>query len=586
MSLASESKSVREGDVVAERFRLEAVAGVGGMATVYRALDGVTGQTVAVKVLTAQSAHERELFSRESLILAGLQHPGIVRYLAHGRTRSGEAFLAMEWLEGESLGDRLRRAGLTIGETVELLSRVTDALASAHARGVVHRDLKPSNLFLPAKSLERVKVLDFGIARGGDGFDVVASTFTHGPGDPTRTGMILGTPGYMAPEQARGDRGIGPQADVFSLGCLLFECLTGRPPFTGDRPMAVLAKILLEEAPRVSDLRPEVPPALDALVASMLAKDPKQRPADASAVRQALGGIVITDTAPAPTHHQTAALTTVEQRLLCVILAARAPGDTGEGNDALLTRLREAIAPHGGRLDRLGGDALVWSLSGKGVASDQAAQAARCALALRELLPDWPMALATGRGVVSEQGSMGEVIDRAARTLGSDGARRGQRRAIRIDAVTAGLLATSFEISGDSSAPELRGSREVSEPPRTLLGKPTPCVGRDRELASLVALFDECVAESAPRGVLVTAPAGAGKSRLRHELLRRLGERDEPMQVWIGRGDPMRVGSPFGLLAPALRRALGILDGEPQPLREQKLRAGELAASRARTRCG
>src|SRR5262249_49662727 len=160
-----------------------------------------------------------------------LRHAGIVRYVAHGETPDGELFLAMEWLEGEDLASRLRRMPLTTDETVALGKRVAEALAIAHARGVVHRDLKPSNLFLVDNDVERVTILDFGIARLCDAARV------------TQTGAVLGTPGYMAPEQARGNDEIDPRADVFALGCVLFECLTGSPAFPGDHFMAILAKI-------------------------------------------------------------------------------------------------------------------------------------------------------------------------------------------------------------------------------------------------------------------------------------------------------------------------------------------------------
>jgi serine/threonine protein kinase len=188
-------------------------------------------------------------------VLAELVHPGIVRYVAHGLSPSCPPFLAMEWLEGEDLSARLRRGPMTVEETVTLGVQVAEALSFLHARGVVHRDLKPSNLFLIEQDLERVKVLDFGIARFADATQV------------TKTGALLGTPGYMAPEQARSGQDVDARADIFALGCVLFKCLTGTPAFTGHQFMSILAKVLFEDAPRVWTLRPDVPPALDALIA-------------------------------------------------------------------------------------------------------------------------------------------------------------------------------------------------------------------------------------------------------------------------------------------------------------------------------
>src|SRR5262249_26016395 len=161
---------------------------------------------------------------------------------------------------------RLARGTLSIEDTVTLITRAAEALGAAHARGIVHRDLKPSNLFLLDGKVGRVKLLDFGLARFGDATRMPVS------------GAVLGTPGSMSPEQARGDMEIDSRADVFALGCVLFECLTGRHAFGGERFMAVLAKILFADTPRLRELRPDVSPALDALSARMLAKDPDERP--------------------------------------------------------------------------------------------------------------------------------------------------------------------------------------------------------------------------------------------------------------------------------------------------------------------
>src|SRR5262249_9102321 len=161
----------------------------------------------------------------------------------------------------EDLARRRRREPLSVEETVTLVMHAADALAAAHVRGIVHRDLKPSNLFLLDRDVRRMKVLDFGVAWLGDGTRV------------TKTGAVGGTAGDMAPEQARGEQDVDARADVFALGCVLFECLTGSPVFSGERFMAVLAKILFAEVPRARELRPEIPPALDGLCAEMLAKD-------------------------------------------------------------------------------------------------------------------------------------------------------------------------------------------------------------------------------------------------------------------------------------------------------------------------
>jgi eukaryotic-like serine/threonine-protein kinase len=198
---------LRPGALIADRFVVERRAGAGGMSIVYRARDGETGAPCAVKVLARAEPRLLERFDREARLLAELRHPGIVRYLTHGITTEGDRYLAMEWLEGEDLSERLSRAPLAISDTLTLARVVAEALHFAHARGVVHRDVKPSNLYLPDGQIERVKVLDFGIAR-----------LLDDSGASTRTGVRVGTPSYMSPEQARGLSKIDGRTDVFSLG--------------------------------------------------------------------------------------------------------------------------------------------------------------------------------------------------------------------------------------------------------------------------------------------------------------------------------------------------------------------------------
>jgi serine/threonine protein kinase len=256
-----------------DRFRIDGDPIEGGMGQVYRAEDLKTGEHVALKVVAEPQGTQSLRFQQEALVLARIAHPAIVRYLAHGSTADGEQYMAMEWLEGETLEDRVARGPLRISETLQLGRRVAEALAVAHRHGVVHRDIKPANVFLPAGDPGQAKVLDFGIARSL--FDPEQSLRI------TTAGAALGTPLYMAPEQARGASNVDGRADIFALGCVLFECLTGRPPFAGKSPTAIMAKICLDDPVDLARRRPETPPDLVALIACMLAKNPDQRPARA-----------------------------------------------------------------------------------------------------------------------------------------------------------------------------------------------------------------------------------------------------------------------------------------------------------------
>ncbi len=530
------------GTVVGDRFEIERAVSAGGMGMVYRARDRLRGGAVAVKVLSG-APELAARFSREVEILAGIRHPGIVRYVAHGVLSSGLPFLAMEWLEGPTLAEILDAGPLSVPESVTLAGRLAGALGAFHRRGGVHRDLKPGNVILAGGALQGATLIDFGVARLRDlGRDLTAP------------GVIVGTPRYMAPEQIRGSEQIDARADVFSLGCLLFRCLTGRSPFTGEEDLSFLLKILLEEAPPLQTFRKDAPPWLSALVASMLAKSPEGRPADGAAVAEALA-------ASSPSRVEAGAsgeLTSDERRVLCLLLTV-CPEDGGA--------LREILARHRGRAEILPDRSFLGVFTGSGAANDLAARAARCALAAAPLLGGAPVVVVTGRAALAERLPVGDLIDRAVARLGGAGA------GVRIDDVTAGLLGSHFALGADAGGPTLIAERDAAEAPRTLLGKPTPCVGRERELSRLDAALSRCAEEGEARAVLVTGPPGVGKSRLVHELLHRVRARASPVEVFLARGDPVSVGSPFGLLGQALRRAAGVLDGEPVETRRSKLQA-------------
>ncbi len=562
---------VRPGNVLADRFTIEREAGSGGMGTVYRARDAATGEPVALKVLHRRAPSELQRFEREARLLSELGHAHVVRYVAHGTTPIGEPWLAMEWIDGEDLDARLTRQGLTILEALAVCEGVASALATAHARGIVHRDVKPSNVMLRGNVVSDPVLLDFGIARD------------RGTKGVTIAGSMLGTLGYMSPEQARGEPDIDARADVFSLGCILFECLTGRAAFIGENFMAVLGKVLVADVPRVIDLRPDIPASLDALVASMLSKERERRPRDALFVMSALlaareGGIV--ELGRARPSERPPSLTAGEQRLVSVLaIASPEEPDAPDAVQAAETivsspsrdSLREVAESAGARLEVLADGSSIAMCTGSGSANDEAQRAARCALAIRRAHPNARMALSTGRARLGERLPVGEAIDRAASLLGS--AREAE---IRVDEITAGFLDARFELGGDARGLYLRAERPVVEAKRLLLGRETACVGRDRELGLLTDTFDECVGDEVARAVVVTGAAGIGKSRLRYELVRRVRARvgeAEKSEVWVARGDPIAAASPFALVAQLVRAAAALSDDEAREVSLAKLRA-------------
>ncbi|WP_437731487.1 serine/threonine-protein kinase [Sorangium sp. So ce1335] len=557
---------MQAGDIIDGRFCIEHLASSGGMGAVYRARDLETGQAVAVKLLTAEGAQHLGRFAREAQSLAAARVPGVVRYVAHGATAWGQPYIAMAWLDGETLSDRLTRTGLTLEETVALGLHVATTLGAVHRLGLVHRDLKPTNLLLEDGALDRVTLIDFGLARA------------TGDEPLTAAGLVLGTPGYMAPEQARGELSVDARVDVFALGCILYRCLTGRAAFQGNAGLAVLMKVLLEDPPRARDMRPGIPAALDDLVARMLAKSAQDRPADGDAVAAELAAIAASGAPESPLGGprsfppRAVELTTGERRVMCLVVTRERPAD-GDAPDeprrAQLWQLHDVAEQYRGELELLEGRSPIIVLSGAGTPTDLAARAARCALALKELLGGAPVALATGRAEMAARVPVGELIDRAFQMLAADDDRF-PLAGVRIDEVTAGLIGGRFDVTEDAAGRVLHGARD--ERTAQLLGKPTTYVGRERELAMLEAEVDRCIDEGAAGAVLVTAEAGMGKSRLRQELIRKLRARGDRIEIWIGQGDPMGAGAAFGLLASALRHALGIAEGEPLEARQRKVR--------------
>jgi len=254
------------GEVIADRYELEEVVGTGGMSSVYRAHDRLLERTVALKVLHEHYSSDDdyvERFRREARAAAQLTHPGIVTVIDRGE-QDGRQFIVFEHVSGETLKDVVLREGrLPIRRAVELALEIARALEFAHERGLVHRDVKPQNVLLNGDG--RAKVTDFGIARE---VDVEQSM--------TQTGTVLGTSHYLAPEQARGEL-VDEKSDVYSLGAVLFEFLTGEVPFPGDNFVTVAMMQIHEEPRDVRELRLDVPPRVAAAVACALEKDPARR---------------------------------------------------------------------------------------------------------------------------------------------------------------------------------------------------------------------------------------------------------------------------------------------------------------------
>ncbi|NMC71955.1 MAG: serine/threonine protein kinase, partial [Myxococcales bacterium] len=273
------------GTVLANRYRIVRQIGQGGMGAVYEAEHLVIGRRVAIKALHPEFAHRSELvarFHREAQAASRIGHLNIVEVFDFGTDDRGAPFLVMEYLEGRSLAGALQSDGtFPVERSADVVGQTLGALDAAHAKGIIHRDLKPENIFLTDHGgrADFVKLLDFGISK-----------FQTPAGEPklTTTGVTLGTPYYMAPEQAAGDGELDHRVDVYAMGAVLYEALAGRPPYEGTNYNRLLAQILSSDPPPLREFRPDIPPELARVVHTAMARNRNERYPTAGAMLEAL----------------------------------------------------------------------------------------------------------------------------------------------------------------------------------------------------------------------------------------------------------------------------------------------------------
>ena len=445
---------MQQGTIIADRFELLAPAARGGMGVVYHALDLTSSRKVALKVLTLDGRLDIARFRREASLLATVQHPNIVSYVAHGEA-NGVHFLAEDWVEGVTLKHQLRTHGVTIRELVAIGIGVAAALSATHALGVIHRDIKPSNIILAGGCPDNVKLVDFGVARR-----------TVEVGIVTERGVVVGTLAYMAPEQALGSLRIDPAADVWSLGCVLYECLTGRMAFTATSTMALRAKVLIGAAVPISAYRPDAPLDLITLIEGMLIKDPTQRVASCAATARLHALLPIASDERRPRVGGTDPVTIVlpmrrRPEATCFVFMAPPgplPADRAGWAPAKLAII---AARHAMKLDVFeDGSAL---LTARHLGKAGALDAARAGLELRDQLTEGAVSV-FGEAVTD---TLDAAIDRGAALLdrammaslfGDDGG--AGEPLVHIDDVVAALIRDELAVIASAHGPVLRATLE------------------------------------------------------------------------------------------------------------------------------
>jgi serine/threonine-protein kinase len=277
-SASTSSRGLQPGDVLANRYRIQRLLGRGGMGAVHLAHDEVLGDVVALKIISSAWAADEtamvERFKREASSARKVSSPNVIRIHDIGEARPGLLYLSMEYVQGRTLADVIAARGLVpIGDCVDILGQICIGLEAAHHAGVIHRDLKPGNVLIGERNA--VKIIDFGLAKA-----VAAEGMTA-------TGMLMGTPYYMSPEQVRGRR-VDAASDIYSLGALAYHLVTGRPPFAGENAIAVGFAHLSETPAPARQLRPEIASELDQTIARALAKEPGDRPRSAAEFRASM----------------------------------------------------------------------------------------------------------------------------------------------------------------------------------------------------------------------------------------------------------------------------------------------------------
>ncbi|MBX3208478.1 MAG: protein kinase [Labilithrix sp.] len=554
--------------LLAGRFVIEREVGRGGVGIVYRARDEVSGAPVALKVIAIPGvdAGEEARFGREGRVLAGLSHPGIVRVVAFGQLDEGHPYVAMEWLEGEDIAQRQKRAPLTLGRAVEIAAQVADSLAYAHGVGIIHRDIKPSNVILvprpasggPAEDERPVgsgphhdwpldaKLVDFGVASAEDA-------------RLTRTGAIIGTPAYMAPEQARGDAEVDARADIYGLGATLFEIIAGRPPHMGPTPIAILARLVTTPAPRLGEVFSDAPVSLDDLLCEMLATHPEERPARASDVALRLRSIAVElERTPMATRAQSPDLAPLSMgslvlstskpggsRLVTSILATHVPKGPPRG------RLIAHLRARGAEATELGGDAIVAHLGVKKALGDEAARALDLGLRLAKM--GARVGVATGRTRIDRTRPTGEVVDRAAAL-----ARDAQKSQVLADTTTSELARGRFEMQVRPDGTSVVGPKVTAK--KEIAGG-SPFVGREADLSQVVTAFERCQEDETPIIVTLTGAPGIGKTRLRREAIARIAAHPSAPRVVMVRAESFAKSHALGVMADVARGLAGVAKG-------------------------
>jgi len=524
---------------------VKGVIGRGGMGCVYDCV-APNGDVAAVKVLLPSRTRPDMLrrFAREAAIR--IDHPNVVELKDTGSDADGTPWIAFERLEGESLQERLRRGPLQPAEAVDVITGASNGVAAAHAMDIVHRDLKPANIYICDDG--QVKVLDFGIAR-----------WAEVEPELTIDKEVLGTPAYLAPEQARAEPDVDERADVWALGVVLYECLTGRRPFKRDSPVATMLALVLDEPRPIRAIAPHVPRRLIEVVSRAMRKTREGRWAGMKALVDALARVDLSaatgeleveipgETGQAPDlltraespsrsrpSRASTGIAVDEKRVVAMLYAANVI-DAGS--------IEKAVVGQGGVFVPLLGRKAIGVFGGESWEGDEIERAARAALMCHGTAAR--LSVSSGRATTRDgKGVSGEAV------MEAEAASAKHLDGVVILSETARQLSSTFVVDEVESGVFLLESEKGEFDPED--SPDTPTIGREVETAQLKRALTTCIEEERGSMMVLVGPPGSGKSRMRYEMERMIGELDQNVEVLLGRGAPLRREVSLSLLANAL----------------------------------
>lgn len=529
--------------VVGTHFQIEELVTHGGMGEIWRGRDRRNGQPVAIKRVPQDSIRSNAQFKErlviESEAIAKLDHPHIVKHIASG-IEGDDPYLVIEWLDGHPLDHLRGKKDLPIRILIDIIVDVLEGLEACHQAEIVHRDIKPGNIFLSYRNDEiDVKLIDFGLALMADREMRL-----------TETGDIMGTLYYLSPEQARGKQYTTYATDIYSIGAVLYEFLTGQPPFQAEKPIAVLLKIVTETPPRPRQLKPEIPQWLDDVVMRALSREPEDRFESAAAMAEALNSSFFSSSMPQIIAESVASTIPINKQIGEFRLAALVYIQMLDRNDYSDIRATadKLIQNAQGQAHPLRGGHHIGIFGFEETLGDEAISAVEVGLSIARQHKNIRVLVASVHIFIDQGIQLNtDELDRATSLLAQ--VPSGQ---LMLDGSTRKLLRDQIDVKVRHGKELVVGLRALDDGERTVLGIKTPTVGRDTELTTIKSKFAAVQRQKKAETLVLSGSTGMGKSRLCRVFRQELGRRVSI--IFEARCEPTKLSTPYSIINSCINR--------------------------------